>query len=91
MTPELIRVVVVDDHMVVRAGLKAVLQSASDIAVVGEGACGRDALALVERYDPDVVVMDLSMEPMDGAEATQAPAHGWRARPRARTHHALAG
>ncbi|MFI5246715.1 MAG: response regulator transcription factor, partial [Gemmatimonadales bacterium] len=71
MTPELIRVVVVDDHMVVRAGLKAVLQSASDIAVVGEGACGRDALALVERYDPDVVVMDLSMEPMDGAEATR--------------------
>ena len=89
MRPELIRVVVVDDHMVVRAGLKAVLQTASDIAVVGEGASGRDALALVERYDPDVVVMDLSMEPMDGAEATKTlHTKGARARVLVLTMHA---
>ena len=71
MTPVPIRVVGVDDHMVVRAGLKAVLQAAKDIAVVGEGASGLEALALVERLDPDVVIMDLSMAPMDGAEATK--------------------
>jgi len=89
MTPDLIRVVVVDDHMVVRAGLKAVLQGASDITVVGEGESGRDALALVERYDPDVVVMDLSMAPMDGAEATKRlHAMGARARVLILTMHA---
>jgi two-component system response regulator NreC len=84
-----IRVVVVDDHMVVRAGLKAVLQGASDITVVGEGASGLDALALVERLDPDVVIMDLSMEPVDGAEATkQLHANGARARVLVLTMHA---
>ena len=71
MTAAPIRVVVVDDHMVVRAGLKAVLQSASDIEVVAEGASGVDALELVRLHDPDVVVMDLSMEPMGGDEATK--------------------
>ena len=66
-----IRVVLVDDHAVVRAGLKAVLGSAKDIQVVGEGSSGNDAIALAERVDPDVIIMDLSMGEKDGATATR--------------------
>jgi len=66
-----IRVVLVDDHSVVRAGLKAVLGTAKDIEVIGEGSTGKDAISLAERLDPDVIVMDLSMGEMDGAEATK--------------------
>jgi DNA-binding NarL/FixJ family response regulator len=69
MRPDLIRVVLVDDHQIVRAGLKAVLATAKDISVVGEGANGKDALALAERFDPHVIVMDLSMPEMDGLTA----------------------
>jgi DNA-binding NarL/FixJ family response regulator len=66
-----ISVVLVDDHAVVKAGLKAVLGSAKDIQVIGEGNNGKDAVSLTKRLDPDVVVMDLSMGEMDGAEATK--------------------
>ena len=66
-----IRVVLADDHTVVRAGLKAVLGSAKDIQVIGEVGNGRDAVAMVQRLKPEVLVMDLTMEPMDGAEATK--------------------
>lgn len=71
MTSDLIRVVLADDHTVVRAGLKAVLGTAKDIDVVGEAKDGREAVALVDRFHPDVVVMDLSMVGMDGATATK--------------------
>lgn len=71
MTNDIIQVVLADDHTVVRAGLKAVLGAAKDIHVIGEVANGRDAVAMVERMKPDVLVMDLSMEPVDGAEATK--------------------
>lgn len=71
MTNDTIKVVLADDHTVVRAGLKAVLGSAKDIHVIGEVGNGRDAIAMVQRMKPDVLVMDLSMEPMDGAEATK--------------------
>jgi DNA-binding NarL/FixJ family response regulator len=71
MTTDIIRVILADDHAVVRAGVKAVLASAKDIQVVGEGSSGRDAIALAERFDPDVIVMDLSMDEMDGITATQ--------------------
>jgi len=66
-----ITVVLVDDHAVVRAGLKAVLSTAKDIKVIGEGTNGKDAISLAQRLDPDVIVMDLSMGEMDGAEATK--------------------
>ncbi|HEY7942950.1 MAG TPA: response regulator transcription factor [Casimicrobiaceae bacterium] len=72
MTSDLIRVVLADDHAVVRAGLKAVLGAARDIDVVGEAANGKEAIALVERLHPDVVVMDLTMGEMDGMAATKA-------------------
>jgi DNA-binding NarL/FixJ family response regulator len=71
MVGDLIRVVLADDHTVVRTGLKAVLGTAKDIDVVGEAKDGREALTLIERYKPDVVVMDLAMSGMDGLAATQ--------------------
>ncbi len=71
MTGDTIRVVLADDHAVVRAGVKAVLSTAKDIAVVGEGSNGREAVNLVERLKPDVLVMDLSMGEMDGIAATK--------------------
>jgi DNA-binding NarL/FixJ family response regulator len=71
MTGDVIRVILADDHAVVRAGLKAVLSSAKDIEVIGEAKNGNDAVALAERFKPDVVVMDLSMPDLDGTEATK--------------------
>jgi DNA-binding NarL/FixJ family response regulator len=71
MRPDLIRVVLVDDHQIVRSGLKAVLSTAKDIAVVGEGGTGKDALVLAERLNPHVIVMDLSMPDMDGLTAAR--------------------
>ncbi len=68
---DVIRVVLADDHMVVRAGLKAVLSGARDIEVVGEASNGKEAIALVDRLHPHVVVMDLSMAEMDGLTATR--------------------
>jgi two-component system, NarL family, response regulator NreC len=69
--PDVIRVILADDHLVVRAGLKALLGASKDIQVVGEAANGRDAIALVERLKPDVAVLDLDMPQMDGAAATR--------------------
>lgn len=71
MAGDLIRVVLADDHAVVRAGLKAVLSAAPDIEVVGEARDGGEAIVQAERLTPDVVVMDLSMDGMDGATATR--------------------
>jgi DNA-binding NarL/FixJ family response regulator len=72
MSPDLIRVLLVDDHAIVRSGLKAVLGAARDIEVVGEAADGKVALREVDRLHPDVVVMDLTMTEMDGITATKA-------------------
>ncbi len=66
-----IRVILADDHLVVRAGLKALLASSRDIEVVGEAANGRDAIALVERLAPQVAVLDVDMPVMDGIAATR--------------------
>jgi len=66
-----IRVVVVDDHAVVRAGLAQLLCGADDIDVVGEASGGDEAVALAQRERPDVVVMDLQMPGVDGVEATR--------------------
>lgn len=71
-TAAIIRVILADDHAVVRAGLKAVLGTAKDIAVIGEAATGLDAVELAQRLDADVVIMDLSMPTMDGIAATKA-------------------
>lgn len=71
MPGDLIRVMLVDDHAVVRAGLKAVLGTARDMTVVGEASNGREAIAMAERLNPDIVVMDLSMPELDGTAATK--------------------
>src|SRR5438105_3432330 len=71
MPGDTIRVVLADDHAVVRAGLKAVLSTARDIEVIAEAKTGREAVSLVERFKPDVVVMDLSMPELDGTAATK--------------------
>jgi DNA-binding NarL/FixJ family response regulator len=72
MTLSAIRVVLADDHAVVRAGVTAVLGAAPDITVIGQAADGQTALELARTLEPDVVVMDLSMPDMDGLAATQA-------------------
>jgi len=66
-----IRVVLVDDHAIVRTGLKAVLADAPEIDVVGEASGGNEAVDLLTRIAPDVVVMDLSMSDGDGLTATR--------------------
>ena len=71
MTTETIRVLLADDHLVVRAGLRALLRSAPDITVVAEASNGREAVDATARLHPDVVVMDLSMAELDGVAATK--------------------
>jgi DNA-binding NarL/FixJ family response regulator len=66
-----IRVVIVDDHPIVRAGMRAVLQSASDICVVAEGDSGEEALCLVAEYQPDVLVLDVNLPGINGVEITR--------------------
>ena len=70
-----IRVLIADDHKIVRAGLAALLGTEADIEVVGFAENGRDAVAQAEKLLPDVVIMDLMMPVMDGVEAT-AEIHG---------------
>jgi DNA-binding NarL/FixJ family response regulator len=65
-----IRVLLVDDHPVVRVGLRGMLQTADDIDVIGEAASGQEALRMVAAMRPDVVLMDLRMPGTDGATAT---------------------
>jgi two-component system response regulator NreC len=67
-----IRVLIVDDHGIVRAGLRALLSVESDLTIVGEAADGEQALRLARTLQPDVVLMDISMPGMDGLEATRA-------------------
>jgi DNA-binding NarL/FixJ family response regulator len=67
-----IRVVIVDDHRLVRQGLEAVLASAADVAVVGQAADGRGAVEVVADTGPDVVLMDLQLPELSGLEATRA-------------------
>ena len=71
MTPP-IRVLIADDHTVVRAGLRALLGTVADIEVVGEAASGPEAVALTAELAPDVVLMDIQMPGGDGIEATRA-------------------
>jgi DNA-binding NarL/FixJ family response regulator len=67
-----VKVVLVDDHAVIRAGLEQLLAGTGDIGVVGTAANGAEALEVVRRIRPDVVLMDLQMPEVDGVAATRA-------------------
>jgi len=66
-----IRIIIAEDHAVVREGTRQLLEREPDLEVVGEAADGAEAVALVERLNPDVAIMDISMPIMTGIEATQ--------------------
>lgn len=68
---ETIKVLLVDDHTIVRQGLRVLLEAESDITVVGEAETGRQALQMTRKYSPDVVVMDIAMPTLNGLEATR--------------------
>ena len=67
-----IRVLLVDDHAVVRSGLSAFLLAYDDLELVGQAGSGEEAVRLCDRLQPDVVLMDLVMPGIDGAQATRA-------------------
>jgi DNA-binding NarL/FixJ family response regulator len=66
----MIRVIVADDHHLVRQGIRALLEKADDIEVIGEAADGQEAVELVERLVPDVLVLDIAMPRLNGTQAT---------------------
>jgi two-component system response regulator DegU len=67
----MIRALIVDDHPIVRAGMRTVLEAAEDISVVAEGASGDDALRLVADYHPDVLILDVNLPDQNGLEVLQ--------------------
>jgi DNA-binding NarL/FixJ family response regulator len=67
----LTRVLIADDHVAFRGGLRAALETAADIEVVGEAASGEEAVSRTARLQPDVVLMDVNMPGIDGIEATR--------------------
>ena len=70
MTERRVKILVCDDHPVVRSGLRGMINSQPDLEVVAEAAEGSEALSLTDRFKPDVVLMDLRMPGMDGVTAT---------------------
>lgn len=71
MAADRIRILLADDHAMLRAGLRALLDVEADLEVVGEAGTGEEAVELAARIEPDVVVMDLSMPGIGGLEATR--------------------
>ncbi len=75
--PPAFRVLLADDHKIVRDGLSLLLEQEPAIEVVGLAADGEEAIAMVEQLEPDLVVMDVGMSPMDGIEATRQITAAW--------------
>jgi DNA-binding NarL/FixJ family response regulator len=71
-TSETIKVVLIDDHPVVRSGIRTLLEKAPDILVVAEADRGEQALALLRQYEPDVLLLDMEMPGMSGLEVARA-------------------
>src|SRR6185503_14573232 len=72
---KLITVLLADDHSIVRAGLRALLEAAGDIHVIGEAENGQQAVVEAARLHPDVVLLDLAMPILNGVEAARQIAH----------------
>src|SRR6185369_4793609 len=66
-----VRILIADDHAVVREGLRMILEATGDMTIVGEALDGRDAIEKAETLVPDVIIMDISMPEMNGIEATR--------------------
>jgi len=66
-----VRILIADDHAVVREGLRMILEATGDMTVVGESLDGRDAIEKAETLKPDIIVMDIAMPEMNGIEATR--------------------
>ena len=71
------KILIVEDHTILREGLKALLTTNSDIEIAGEAGDGREAMWLVEKLNPDMVMMDLSMPRMDGMQAIREIKRRW--------------
>ena len=69
--PKKISIVIADDHPLMRRALRDLLEQEQDLQVLGEAGNGREAIELIERYSPDVVIMDIAMPVMNGVEATE--------------------
>lgn len=67
----MIRVIIAEDHNLVRQGIRALLEKSGEVQVVAEAATGEEAVQLAEKEKPDVVVMDLAMPRLDGAQASE--------------------
>jgi two-component system, NarL family, response regulator DegU len=68
---EKIRVVIADDHATMRVGIRAILSRSSNILVVGEASNGAEAIDLVKKFKPDVLILDMEMPVMDGVEVAR--------------------
>ena len=66
-----IKILLVDDHKIMREGIRSMLEQESDLEVVGEAGNGREALDMFSETDPDVIIMDINMPDMNGTEATR--------------------
>jgi DNA-binding NarL/FixJ family response regulator len=71
------RLLLVDDHKVVRSGLRMLLESETDLAIAGEAGTGQEALQLVEQLQPDLVLMDIGLPDMSGIEVTRQIKQRW--------------
>jgi len=67
-----VRILLVDDHILVRAGIRALVEGIEGMQIVAEAANGREALALAKLHAPDLVIMDISMKELNGIEATES-------------------
>jgi DNA-binding NarL/FixJ family response regulator len=74
---KLIQVILADDHTLVRAGIRALLEKLPEVKVVGEAGDGREVLNLVKAHQPDVVLMDIAMPSLNGLEAAERMARGY--------------
>lgn len=72
-----IRILLADDHVLVRAGIRSLLQNLQDVEVIGEADDGNQALQMIQKFKPDVVLMDIAMPGLSGLEATERAVKEW--------------